>query len=885
MRPELRFGCFLFMTSLFLPSLSKGDSIVLGFDTLTPTQIYTTGGTYQQDFGPDGATAGIEENGLMYIVQPSLTGTTSTITALYANETVEGSFTVPDLIADGAPGTGGTLWLSGFDGTVYNVTTTGTVLSSFSTGYTHAGVASNGSTLYTTEGDGGDGIDVWTTSGTIESTVHTGYTSLYGLAYDPANGDLYAGSTDFVYQMDPTTGSVLNTYDILGDSRTPNGAVHDGLEVADLSTLIGPPPVTTVPEPATIYFISVLFGGILLVGLARNMRSRFWKAAIGAVLAGPLFGSVTAQLNLNLDTAPVGTPITFTASATDSASSSATFVYRFSVSFNSGAFAMVREYHPETTFTWAPTVSEGSYTVQVSALSSTGASGTADQPLTVTSLVTGNTPAVTATANPLVALYSAPPCAAPDTVRVRFKSPTATSWQATPLKTCTGRSLNFYIAGMYASTTYTLQQDTYKGPFDRVGPALSFSTGAIPATVTFATRSTITGPVTPTSISYPFILQMTNFYPFATDLQGNVVWYLAAYNPAHNPQEGGILFRTTNQGTVIGNQDTPGATCPSTGQLCGDHEFLREFDLAGNIVRETNATWLSQALSAIRVSQGQNAVHLTYFDHEGYRLPNGDTVVELLDEEIADQGQGPVDVFGNAVLVLDSNFQIVWSWDTFDHLDITRKALLNNTCLAGQGGCGIIHLKQPNGQYYTVANDWTHINSMTLDPSDNNLIVSSRHQAWVWKVAYENGSGDGHIIWTLGRDGSFSLPNGDPDTTWFDYQHDVKFQANGDLTVFDNGDYRVSLYGGNSRGQSWKLDIANMIATPVLNVDLGSYSVAVGFASELSNGNYDFGAGYVNGAGQGQTSEYTSDGALVYRENMYNFSYRPMRLPDLYTLQ
>ncbi len=881
-------GLMLVLSSLILARSAVADSIVLGFNTVTPVQVYSTSGTNEQDFGPNGASAGIEENGLMYIVQPNASTGTSTISALYSDQTVASSFTVADLIADGAPGQGGTLWLSGYDGQVYRVSTSnGAVLSSFNTGFSSAtvvGIASNGSTLYTTEGDSSDGIDVRDSSGTVLSTISTGLTSLYGLGFSSTDSTLYAGSTDFVYQLS-LSGSVLNNYDITGDFRTPNGAVHDGLEIADLSLLSAPPVTTTVPEPRTASLVAFIFGSMLLLRLLRK-----WPKAglVLAMLGIPAFGAVSVTLSQSASTVPVGTAVTFTAQATDTTNGAATFTYQFSVrSGSSGPFAIVKDFWKTNTVTWAPTQHEGSYEVQVVARSSAGGTGSNSDLLGVTSLVQGSTPVVTPTNNPLVVLYSAPPCNSPSKVRVRFKSAAATAWQATPFQTCDGLSLNFYIAGMYANTTYTLQQDTYNGPFDTPGPPLSHRTGSIPGSVSFPARTLVTGPAAPTSTSFPFVLQTVTFFPFATDLAGNVVWYLDAGNsPANGPNSDGTWLRNTNGGNLLGAQDDPSDTCPTTGQYCKDQQFLREFDLAGNIVRETNWTLIGQQLNVLRAAEGRPPTHICNINHEAYRLPNGDTAIQLMDEEIANQGQGNVDVLGDVIGVLDSNFQLVWYWDTFDHLDITRKALLNDVCATGGPGCPILRLKQPNGQYYTTANDWTHVNSITYDPKDGNLVVSSRHQSWIWKIAYQNGSAaiNGPIIWTLGMQGDFALPSGYGSDAWFSYQHNAQFQANGVLTLFDNGNYRIhQAGGGNSRGQGWQLDEVHMIATPVANFDLGVFSAAVGYASILSNGNYDYSAGFINGGTQTQTTEFTPGGTAVYKQGVNAFTYRVFRLPDLYT--
>ncbi len=254
-------------------SIAAADSLLVGFNTQTPLQAYSAG-TYQQDFGPDGASAGVEENGLLYVAVPNSSGSSSTIDALNAKQKIVRSFSIPDLISDGAPGQNGTLWFSGYDGKVYQYTTSGTAVGSFDTGFSSAtsiGIASNRSTLYTSEGDSGSGIDVRDSTGKILSMISTPYTGLYGLAYDSSNNSLWAGSFNYIYDFS-LTGTVLTTLTVMGDGRTPNGAVHDGLELVDLSTLQSPPPPPppTVPEPG----FGWLTGGLMLAGLVCRKISR-----------------------------------------------------------------------------------------------------------------------------------------------------------------------------------------------------------------------------------------------------------------------------------------------------------------------------------------------------------------------------------------------------------------------------------------------------------------------------------------------------------------------------------------------------------------------------------------------------------------------------------
>lgn len=865
--------------AFLLCTLASADTLLVGFNTQTPVQDYSTSGIYQQDFGPSGASAGIEENGLLYVIQPNTdTFSSSTITAYNSAQQSVASFTVPYLIGDGAPGANNTLWLAGYNGTVYQLTTSGSLLSSFDTGYSSAtsiGIASDGTNLFTTEGDASDGIDERNTSGAVVATVHTGYTSLYGLAWDSSNSTFYAGSFDSIYALNLNfgnmTANLLGTMSIAGDSRTPNGALHDGLEAVDLSSLAGPapPPPPTVPEPR----FGWLTGMILLIGGACfGARGYRRLAALGAsvlvvaaIAAQPASAAVTANLNMTASSIPIGDTDTFTASASDTSNPGATFTYQFNVKVSSaGSYSMLKDFYKTNTFNWTPISHEGTYDVQVVVRSSAGGSASAAQTVSVTSRVTGSSPVVNSTANTLVALYSAPPCVAPKQVRVRFHAQGETTWQMTPSETCNGFSLNFYVAGMRAATTYVLQQDTLNGPFDTPGPQLNFRTGNVPSSFNTYSPFVIDPAKPPTNTSYPIELHCTA-ESFATDVQDRVVWYLPLNAGS------GYMTRAVPGGTfLVIMDDQP-----------GDHKYFREVDLAGNIVRETNWTILNQEVNAYRTAhhQSPSTVTLNFISHEGHRLANGYTLVLVSEERVANQGQGNVDVLGDIALVLDTNFQVVWAWDSFDWLSVTRKALLNNVCVA-RPGCPVNYFnKQTNGQTYTTANDWTHENSIAQDPSDGNLIISVRHQAWIVKVNYANGSGDGHIIWKLGNQGNFSLSSGTPSSEWFNYQHDAEFQANGLLTLFNNNNLETG--GVDSRGQAWSLDQTHLVATPVINYDLGVQSFAVGSAQLLSNGNYWFGAGDVN-SNETQTSEITPSGTLVFRDQDGQTTYRAFRMRSMY---
>jgi hypothetical protein len=321
---------------------------------------------------------------------------------------------------------------------------------------------------------------------------------------------------------------------------------------------------------------------------------------------------------------------------------------------------------------------------------------------------------------------------------------------------------------------------------------------------------------------------------------------------------------------LIANDPT---STPDRGQI------LREIDLAGNTVSETNASQINEQLTA------QGKLGITGFNHDAIRLPSGHTLVIASQERMYPAGtQGSaaaVDVIGDAIIDLDENWNVAWSWSAYDHLDVNRAAILGETCTATQAGC-------PELVLAAKANDWLHANSLNYLPDTGNIIFSIRHQDWVIKIDYANGAGAGDIIWKLGLGGDFAIQSTDP-YPWFSHQHDAQFDPSTALfSAFDNGNTRVTQAGGvgNSRGYVLQLDEANLAATPVLLSDLGVYSMAVGSAQLLNNGNYLFHAGFIpSPSAHAFTFELFPDGTQESIVEEYLQVYRAYRMSSLYSLQ
>jgi hypothetical protein len=477
-------------------------------------------------------------------------------------------------------------------------------------------------------------------------------------------------------------------------------------------------------------------------------------------------------------------------------------------------------------------------------------------PYVVESRVAGDMPVITPTNNVLVFLYSAPPCDEGSRMRVDFVSEDKfrqfTSW----MKCSATTSMNYYLAGLRADTRYRVRHvvEAADGVTTQ-GPELELTTGSLelgfPATRVLQK---------PDGRSRASLLLQSNVFSanIATDLDGNVVWY----SPEKNIR---YLTRAERHGYFIALiDDWQGG---DTAQL------LRIYDLAGNVVAETNAGRVNEQLAAM------GKAPITSFHHEARMIDGGKIVVLAGAERILTDVQGPgdVDVLGDAILVLDRDLQVEWSWDAFENLDIYRKALLGEVCNVGSGGCAVFRLA-------SVATDWLHGNAVQMT-ADGNLLYSARHQDWLIKIDYANGAGSGRVIWRLGKDGDFTMRSNDP-SPWFSHQHDANFEtgaASNRLMVLDNGNSRLAEDPSiHSRGQVIEIDEENRTATLVLNADLGDYSRALGSAEKLSNGNYNFGLGW-DSRNFSQSLEFDPSGRLVTHIEVETQMYRGYRMRDLYT--
>lgn len=426
---------------------------------------------------------------------------------------------------------------------------------------------------------------------------------------------------------------------------------------------------------------------------------------------------------------------------------------------------------------------------------------------------------LTPTQNPLVAQYSiTSKCAGqamaefgPDTSYGR-----TTAWYQAPGHYS---SLNFFVAGMKASSAYHMRVvfncfgKLWNG-FDQI-----FTTGPLPA-ISFPTltvkrpnpalRSTENPGIELVNILNAGVNGMQAFF---TDRDANPIWY---YDVGAAQGNFPYTFKLLPDGNMIF----------SITRNISAGTVLREVDLAGNTVREMGAGDL-----AVKMQRAGFQFAPTGFHHDLLPLANGHVIVlGNYYQNFSDLPgyPGVTQVLGDCLIDLDPDWNPVWAWSAFDHLDVDR------------------HL---NG-----LPDWTHSNAVIYSSNDGDLILSMRHQAWILKIDYSNGAGTGTVLWRLGHQGDFALADGDP-TEWFYFQHFPSIVKENDtettLAVWDNGNGRVLDNDGDecgtlgepacySRATVFKIDENTKVASLVWQDTLGLYGFWGGSENQLPNGNVEF---------------------------------------------
>jgi hypothetical protein len=176
--------------------------------------------------------------------------------------------------------------------------------------------------------------------------------------------------------------------------------------------------------------------------------------------------------------------------------------------------------------------------------------------------------------------------------------------------------------------------------------------------------------------------------------------------------------------------------------------------------------------------------------HELKVLNNGHALLMAYDPQIIDMreilsgGDSDATVIGLIIQETDENNNVIFQWRSWDHFDITdatHENLLDSVI------------------------DYVHGNAIEVD-TDNNLLISSRNMDEITKIHRITGN----IIWRFGGENNqFSFVN---DSIGFSHQHDIRRISNGNITLYDNGNFHTPSY---SRAIEYSLNESTMTATLV----------------------------------------------------------------------
>lgn len=462
---------------------------------------------------------------------------------------------------------------------------------------------------------------------------------------------------------------------------------------------------------------------------------------------------------------------------------------------------------------------------------------------------------VAATGNPLVAAYSV---AIPQgtSVAVEFgqdlNSPLQTSFVPAPQD---GLPVRVLVAGMKQSSDYQmravlkLQDGTMVRDAGQLFTTQGLSGGQIPVVSVIHSQPTNESP----GVQMLDCLNTNGAISLSVfDRDGNLLWFYQNFNDASEAYFPGKLL---DDGNFLVN------AVSSTTQI------IKEVNLAGDTLFSASIADVQAALSRAGYSLSLSELH-----HDVQKLPNGDFLflAQTVQSEIL-AGQSTSQLMAGDVLIdLDPNLNLVWFWNSFDHLD-------------------------PNRQPVDPI-DWTHSNAVLLT-SDGNLLLSMRHQSWIIKIDYQNGHGSGDILWRLGYQGDFKL-EGNALSDWFNMQHypNILADQNGKmkLAIFDNGDERILDTQGDlcstgsqipcySRALILNIDEQAKTAAVEWQSTLDMYSSWGGSIQQFANGNVMIALSAMPWGSRVEEMTNETPARQVWQMDIFGENaYRSLRLPSLY---
>ena len=240
--------------------------------------------------------------------------------------------------------------------------------------------------------------------------------------------------------------------------------------------------------------------------------------------------------------------------------------------------------------------------------------------------------------------------------------------------------------------------------------------------------------------------------------------------------------------------------------------------------------------------------------HDMVMLENGNHYLMEYDRQLVRMdtvvpgGDTNATVIGFVLQELDSEHNVLFQWRSWDHFEIT------------------------DGNHVDFTSnkvDYVHVNAIEI-ADDGNILICCRHFDEITKIDRNTGE----IIWRFGPKSQNNMFTFSNDTMGFSYPHDVRQIENGNITLYDNGNFHNPQF---SRGMEYEIDEQNLTATLVWNYvhDPVFYCKNKGGTMRLPNNNTIIGWG---NSWPIISTEATYDGNVAWELSVdSSLSYRVMK--------
>lgn len=264
-----------------------------------------------------------------------------------------------------------------------------------------------------------------------------------------------------------------------------------------------------------------------------------------------------------------------------------------------------------------------------------------------------------------------------------------------------------------------------------------------------------------------------NFPEYSFEGQSSTVgdYYIATYNDSSIPDN--YIIKLNNKGEIIFYKKTNLAfdfdkVITSDNKIRYTYlETITEQNEDISSILYTNLVVMDENYNIINKIRYDDNNYLEnhsyiYFNDNEYIVASYEVkTVNNIPQQLSHGEQ--TEVIANKIKLVKNN-NTVWEFDTTNYEELYLYSTFSN-------------------RYDSKAigeKDYIHVNSLTIDPDDGNLLVSFRNIDAIIKIDIN----DGKLLWILGGIGDeFSLS----DSQLFYKQHSISFSKDGKLNIFDNG--------------------------------------------------------------------------------------------------